>query len=178
MHLVVMGVSGVGKTTVGMALADALGWQYIEGDAFHPEANRRKMASGVALSDEDRWPWLDTLVEELDGCEGSAVLACSALKLRYRDRLRSSHLPIHFVWLEGSEELISERLSARKGHYMPPSLLRSQLDALEVPLADENVLHIGVDRPADTLIASILDALRLDALRLNALRLGNPGTFD
>lgn len=162
-----MGVSGVGKTTVGTALADALGWSYIEGDTFHPRANRRKMASGVALSDEDRWPWLDRLVNELDACEGSAVLACSALKLRYRDRLRSSRLPIRFICLQGSEALISERLRERKGHYMPPSLLRSQLDTLEAPLAAENVLCIDVDGPADTLTVSILDALKL----------GRPGTF-
>jgi gluconokinase len=161
-HLVVMGVSGVGKTTVGMALAGALGWQYIEGDAFHPDANRRKMASGVALTDEDRWPWLDTLVEELDAGEGSAVLACSALKLRYRDRLRASRLPVRFVWLRGSEALISERLSERKDHYMPPSLLRSQLDALEPPLAAENVLCIGVDQPAEILMQSIIEELNLD----------------
>lgn len=166
MHLVVMGVSGVGKTTVGMALADALGWQYIEGDVFHPDANRRKMASGVALSDDDRWPWLDTLVNELDASEGPAVLACSALKLRYRERLRSAREPVRFVWLRGSEALISERLSERKGHYMPPSLLRSQLDALEAPLAAENVLCIDVAQPADALTASVLDALGL----------GRPGT--
>jgi gluconokinase len=125
------------------------------------------MASGVALSDEDRWPWLDRLVNELDACEGSAVLACSALKLRYRDRLRSSRLPIRFIYLQGSEALISERLRERKGHYMPPSLLRSQLDTLEAPLAAENVLCIDVDGPADTLTVSILDALKL----------GRPGTF-
>lgn len=161
MHLVVMGVSGVGKTTVGRALADALGWQYLEGDAFHPDANRRKMASGVALSDDDRWPWLDTLVKELDACEGSAVLACSALKLRYRDRLRSSRLPIRFVWLRGSEELISERLGERKGHYMPPSLLRSQLDALEPPRPAENALAVRVDQPAEALTKTIIDELGL-----------------
>ena len=91
MNLIVMGVSGVGKTTVGMALAKTLGWHYIEGDAFHSAENRRKMASGIALTDDDRWPWLDTLVDELNACDGPAVLACSALKVRYRDRLRRSN---------------------------------------------------------------------------------------
>jgi len=161
MNLVIMGVSGVGKTTVGVALAKTLGWRYIEGDSFHSAANRRKMAAGVALDDDDRWPWLATLVSELDTRCGPAVLGCSALKLRYRERLRRAHAPLHFVWLRGSETLIRARLGERKGHYMPSSLLRSQLDALESPLPAERVLAIDVDRPAQALTEQILSALRL-----------------
>ena len=159
--LVIMGVSGVGKTTVGLALAQALDWQYIEGDTYHCAANRQKMAAGIALTDDDRWPWLDTLVSELNTRAGPAVLSCSALKVRYRDRLRRSDAPLHFVWLRGTEALISERLNERKGHYMPASLLRSQLDALESPLATEKVLQICVDQPAQTLSQRIMTELRL-----------------
>lgn len=162
-NVVIMGVSGVGKTTVGLALAQALGRPYIEGDAFHSAANRQKMASGVALTDEDRWPWLDVLVGELDTRGEPVVLACSALKVRYRDRLRRSAVPLRFVWLCGSEALISARLSERQGHYMPASLLRSQLDALEAPLAGERVLVITVDRPAPVLLTDIMAALGLSA---------------
>ena len=161
MNLVIMGVSGVGKTTVGLALAKALGWQYIEGDAFHSDANRRKMASGVALDDDDRWPWLDALVSELDTRADPVVLGCSALKLRYRERLRRSQNPLRFVWLRGSEALIGARLSERKGHYMPSSLLRSQLDALEPPLVTEQVLVIDVDQTAEVLGEQIMLALGL-----------------
>jgi gluconokinase len=162
LSLVVMGVSGVGKTTLGSALAQALGWQYLEGDDFHSVANRRKMASGVALSDDDRWPWLDALVRELNAHGGQSVLSCSALKARYRDRLRSCDPALRFVWLRGSESLIGERLSGRQGHYMPSSLLRSQLEALEPPLPAEQALEIDVEQPACELIAGIVDALRLD----------------
>lgn len=163
LNLVVMGVSGVGKSTVGIALAAALGWRYIEGDEFHPQVNRDKMASGAALDDDDRWPWLDTLVDELNTTSGPAVLGCSALKLRYRDRLRCAQAPLRFVWLRGDESLVSERLNQRQGHYMPSSLLRSQFEALETPLAAERVLEVDVRQPVQALVATITSQLDLDA---------------
>ena len=161
-NLLVMGVSGVGKTTVACAVAQAQGWQYVEGDDFHPAANRQKMTAGIALTDEDRWPWLDCLVKELKVRGGQTVLACSALKLRYRDRLRRSAIPLRVVWLRGSESLLRERLLERQGHYMPSSLLRSQLDALEPPLPAEQALEIDVSQPSHELTESIIKGLRLD----------------
>jgi gluconokinase len=164
-NLVVMGVSGVGKTTIGCAVAQLLGWQYVEGDDFHSAANRHKMTAGVALTDDDRWPWLDALVTELNARGGQTVLSCSALKLRYRDRLRRSDIPLRFVWLSGSESLISERLRERQDHYMPSSLLRSQLDALEPPLPEEQALNIDVAQPAPDLAVLIAKRLNLGLAR-------------
>ncbi|MGK5500266.1 gluconokinase, partial [Streptomyces sp. URMC 125] len=132
-----MGVSGSGKTTVGTGLAGALGVPYADADDFHPPANVEKMSSGVPLTDEDRRPWLDAIAEWLRerGARGG-VVTCSALRRRYRDRLREAAPELFFVHLDGSPELIASRMSARRGHFMPPELLRSQLDTLE-PLAED-----------------------------------------
>lgn len=133
--IVVMGVSGSGKTTVGSLLASSLGWEFYDADDFHSAANREKMATGIALTDEDRAGWLDALHEQLQRCaenNSPCVLACSALKQRYREHL-SVQDKVRFVYLHGSYEQIETRLKRRKGHYMPVQLLQSQFEALEEP---------------------------------------------
>ena len=156
--LVVMGVSGAGKTTIGKALADHLGAEFLEGDRFHPPANIAKMSRGEALDDIDRAPWLDRLGEELArrGGEGrDVVLACSALKHAYRDRLRRFCPALRFVYLRGDPEMIRARLAARHGHFMPPELLESQFAALQEPGADEAAITVDVRTPAGRLVSDI-----------------------
>jgi len=135
MIVVLMGVSGSGKTTIGRVLADELGWTFLDADDFHPPASVAKMAAGMALSDEDRWPWLDRLAGELralDERRSNVVLACSALKQAYRDRLKRAG-ELRWAYLKGDAATIEPRLAARRGHYMPASLLASQLATLEEP---------------------------------------------
>ncbi len=131
-----MGVCGCGKTSIGKRLAAALGYPFLEGDTFHPPENVERMRRGMPLTDEDRAPWLAALAKELADRE-SAVLACSALKRKYRDQLITSTHGLAFLYLTAPREIITERLAARKGHYMPPDLLASQLAILEPPAADE-----------------------------------------
>jgi len=143
-----MGVASSGKTVVGQAVARRLHAPFLDGDAYHPAANKDKMRAGIPLTDDDRWPWLSTLARALheaaDG-KGVAVGACSALKRSYRDYLtRQAGEPVLFVFLEGTQELIASRMAARVHEYMPSSLLASQFAALEVPTADENVVAIPV----------------------------------
>jgi gluconokinase len=148
--LVVMGVSGVGKTSVAAELVARTGWAFAEGDDFHPEANRRKMAAGHPLDDDDRWPWLRVVADwigEREAAGEDAVVTCSALKRSYRDLLRDGHPTVRFVHLLAPRELLAERLGARKGHYMPPSLLESQLAALEDLQPDEP--GVGVETTGD-----------------------------
>ena len=136
MIIVVMGVTGCGKTTIGKLLAKHLSLPFIEGDQFHPKENIDKMRSGTPLTDEDRFPWLKALAEELKHHEQQkgAVLACSALKEHYREMLQQGlRKPINWVYLEGSEETLRERIKNRQGHFMPEGLLRSQLETLEIP---------------------------------------------
>ncbi|MEZ2388998.1 gluconokinase [bacterium RCC_150] len=143
--LVIMGVSGSGKSTVAGVLAGRLGWDLAEGDDFHPEANVAKMHAGHPLSDEDRWPWLDTIaawIRERTEAGRPGIITCSALKKRYRDILRGEN--VVFVFLQGSKEKISDRLASRHGHYMPASLLESQFEALEEPTQDENYISLCV----------------------------------
>lgn len=160
MIVVVMGVSGCGKTTIGQALADALGWPFLDADDFHPEANVAKMRTGVPLTDDDRWPWLDRLATEMTAINargGSAVLGCSALKQAYRDRLARAG-DVRIVYLKGDRAAIEPRLAARAGHYMPASLLTSQFAALEEP-ADAIVVDIRLQAPQQ--VGAIRDALEL-----------------
>src|SRR5213078_3447277 len=136
MIVVVMGVSGAGKTTVGSALAARLGWAFLDADEFHPPENVAKMAAAIPLTDTDRWPWLDRLNSELRAIEsrgGDAVLACSALKETYRSRLMKDIAQSRLVHLRGSIEFIRARMAARKHKYMPAALLESQFETLEPP---------------------------------------------
>jgi gluconokinase len=160
--VVLMGVCGSGKTKVGGALAASLGWPFYDADAFHPPANVAKMAAGTALTDEDRWPWLDRIADELAlvlARGGHAVLACSALKQVYRDRLARAG-DVRFVYLKGDVETIAARLAKRKHEYMPASLLPSQFAALEEP-ADAIVIDIR-DELSEK-ISTIRRALELQA---------------
>ncbi len=129
--VIVMGVSGSGKTTVAQFLAERFGWSMAEADDFHSEANRKKMAAGIPLTDEDRAPWLLTLRDWIDAQDGSVILTCSALKFAYREVLRTADARVVFLHLNGSKETIGPRMATRTGHFMPPSLLDSQLATLE-----------------------------------------------
>lgn len=156
-----MGVSASGKSTVGALLAAELGIPFIDGDDLHPEANRRKMAAATPLTDDDRWPWLDVVGETFAAHSGDGVvIACSALRRVYRDRIRAIAPDVHFVLLDGSPELLAQRAAARTGHFMPPALLQSQLDTLERPDADERASVVDVAEPVDTLIARVVRDLR------------------
>jgi gluconokinase/beta-N-acetylhexosaminidase len=128
--IVIMGVSGSGKSSIGTLLAREAGVQFIDGDDLHPEVNKQKMAAGIPLDDDDRWPWLDLVGLNLQ-LPGGAIVACSALKVAYRDRIRELAPDVVFVHLTGSAELLSSRLGGRKDHFMPASLLQSQLDTLQ-----------------------------------------------
>lgn len=157
---VVMGVSGCGKSEVGSRLAQALGAPFIEGDRFHSAANVRKMAAGIALADADREGWLARLRDELArSCAGggSVVLACSALKRAYRDTLRASGCALRFVHLAGSRATIASRIAARAGHYMPASLLDSQLHDLEPLQPDETGIVLDIGPPPAQLVRQALD---------------------
>jgi gluconokinase len=159
MVIVLMGVSGSGKTTVGLLLAKALGGDFAEGDAYHPPANVEKMRRGIPLDDADRRPWLETLSREIGtwlAAGRTVVLACSALKRGYREILRGGRADVHFVYLKGDAALIRARLATRKGHYMPPSLLASQIATLEEP---KSALIIDIAGAPEAIVAEILKAL-------------------
>jgi gluconokinase len=151
MIVVLMGVSGSGKTTIGQRLAERLGCEFIEGDDFHPSANVAKMAAGMPLEDADRWPWLELLNAELRKREG-AVLACSALKEAYRERLSSGLKRFVFVYLHGPFELLESRLKSRQHRYMPASLLKSQFAALEPP---RHAIEVDVSESVENCVDSI-----------------------
>jgi carbohydrate kinase (thermoresistant glucokinase family) len=153
--VIVMGVSGVGKTTIGQALAERLGWRFMEGDDYHPADNVAKMASGTPLEDADRWPWLDRLnllLRELQVKNEPAVLTCSALKESYRRRLTKGLAPFQLVHLHGSYELIRARVGQRKHRYMPASLLESQYATLEPPA---HAIAVDVAAEAPSSVAAI-----------------------
>ncbi len=162
--LIVMGVSGCGKSTLGKLLAEALGAPFLEGDDFHSQAAVAKMRGGEPLSDADRWPWLERLglaTAEAIAAHGSAVVACSALRKPYRDRLRAViPAPVRFVLPDSSRESLLARLAGREGHFMPASLLDSQLATLERPVADENAIVLGVEASPETLRDHVLSRLR------------------
>jgi len=153
---VVMGVSGCGKSSVGALLAAKLGIPFIEGDAFHSEANVAKMSAGIALTDDDRHDWLVTLRDKLAARKGGAVLSCSSLKRAYRDLLRSAGGDVRFVHLAGERGLLEQRVSNRPGHYMPSSLLDSQLRTLEPLQPDEAGITLDISDTPEQLVAQIL----------------------
>jgi gluconokinase len=155
--IVVMGVAGSGKTTIASGLAEQLGVPFVEGDSLHPIANVKKMASGTPLIDEDRWPWLTAIGERMEAerCTGhGVVVSCSALKHVYRDCLRKQvQGRVHFILLDGSRELISDRMRKRKGHFMPPALLESQFATLEKPSPDEDAVILDISHTVPALLA-------------------------
>jgi gluconokinase len=150
--VVVMGVSGCGKSTVASRLAERLGWNFAEADTFHLAASIAKMQAGVPLGDDDRWPWLDAIAAWIGVARDRGepcVVACSALKRAYRERLRDGHDDVRFVYLQGAYGTVAARMVGRTGHYMPPSLLQSQYDALQEPAPDENAMVVSIeDSPA------------------------------
>jgi gluconokinase len=157
--LVVMGVSGSGKSTVGAALARRLGVPFADGDDFHPPANRAKMSAGVALDDGDRHPWLDAVGQWLAAHPDGGVMACSALTRKYRDRLRRAAFSVRFVHLAGSREVIAHRQSGRVGHFMPASLLASQFATLEPLQPDEPGVVVDVSQGVDALVEELRHSL-------------------
>ncbi|MET4093429.1 gluconokinase [Arthrobacter sp. UYCu712] len=162
--LVIMGVSGSGKSTVAGLLSGKLGWDLAEGDDLHPPANVAKMQAGEPLTDEDRWPWLETIadwIRDHTTAGRPGVVTCSALKRRYRDVMRGEG--VVFVFLEGTKDKISDRLASRHGHFMPPALLESQFEALEAPGEDETFISLCVSATPAEVAQKIIDRLGLDA---------------
>ncbi len=165
-HLVLMGVAGSGKTTILHALADRLGWSVAEGDAFHPEANVAKMQAGHPLTDEDRWPWLERIVtwtDVEDAAGRDTLVTCSALRRVYRDKLREAPGRTICVHLAGAEKLIAERMAARAGHFMPTSLLPSQIATLEPLGDDEDGIVVDVNQTTEEITDEIVSRLHLVA---------------
>jgi gluconokinase len=160
--VIVMGVSGSGKSTIGALLAARLHWEFEDGDWLHPAANVDKMHKGIPLTDEDRWPWLRAIAAWIDDVRrsgGHAVVACSALKRRYRDLLIGERKDVRLVYLRGDEPLLARRIATRHEHFMPPALLHSQFEALEEPGPDENPIIVSVDAQPREIVARILAAL-------------------
>ena len=159
-RIVVMGVSGAGKSTVGAALARRLGTSFVDADDLHPPANVEKMRDGIPLVDADRMPWLDLVGTALaDAPAPGVVVACSALRRAYRDRLRSAAPDVVFVALEGDPELLAERMGARPGHFMPATLLASQLAAYESPGADERAVRCPIEAELDEIVETAVHGI-------------------
>jgi len=164
--LVVMGVSGVGKSTIAQVLAARLGWTFEEGDTLHPEVNVAKMHAGIPLTDADRKPWLERIAAWIEGRRAAkqpGIITCSALKRSYRDVVLGDRPEVRLVYLRGGHDLIAERLAGRSGHFMPPSLLQSQIDTLEEPSADEDPLTVDVGPPAGEVADEIIRLLGASA---------------
>ncbi len=160
--LVIMGVSGCGKTTIADLLSRELGWTYRDGDEFHPKSNVEKMHSGTPLTDEDRWPWLKAIaawIDEKRQAGAHAIVTCSALKKTYRDILIGPREDVGLIYLKGDEELIARRLARRKDHFMPKGLLRSQFQTLQEPGADEHPITVSIEPTPEEIIVTILAEL-------------------
>lgn len=163
--IIIMGVSGSGKTSVGKLLAEKLDMPFYDGDDFHPESNVEKMRSGKPLNDQDRYPWLKTLADQIEKMnqEGGGVLACSALKQSYRDILAGADgAKVTFVYLKGNQDLIADRLSGREGHYMPAELLDSQFQTLEEPM---DSVTVSINQKPDEIVKGIIDKLNEPGLK-------------
>lgn len=161
--IIVMGVAGSGKSSVGAALGAAIGAPYIDGDDLHSAENIAKMSAGIALNDDDRWPWLTKIGETLAGHSGTILIGCSALKRVYRDLIRkTAGTPVTFIHCAGSRSLIAERMAKRPGHFMPTSLLDSQFAALELPGADEDAITLDIAAPLLDLVAKAMKQLLED----------------
>jgi gluconokinase len=164
--LVIMGVSGSGKTTIAALLAGRLGWELADADTFHPAANVEKMRNRIPLTDEDRWPWLRAIAAWIDATRRTGrqgAVACSALKRSYRDILIAGRTDVRLVYLKGDAELIGRRMSTRHGHFMPAILLQSQFDTLEEPGPDENPIVVSIDAEPNAIAARILAELQIEA---------------
>jgi gluconokinase len=161
LHIIVMGVSGSGKSTVGEKLAEALNLPFLEGDSLHPKSNVDKMAYGIPLQDEDRWPWLDKIGERMAVAEQGLIVSCSSLKKSYRDCLRAAvGGQLAFVFLDGSFEVLHEHMGHRTGHFMPVTMLESQLATLESPVGEPLVFRADVVDPIEKIVAESLEWLR------------------
>ena len=162
--LVVMGVSGSGKSTVAGRLAIRLNWTFEDGDRFHPASNVAKMSAGRPLTDQDRWPWLRAISDEIDrACKAGQhlVIACSALKRAYREVLVHGRNDVRIIYLKGTRDLIANRLALRKNHFMPPGLLDSQFGTLEPPAAHENPITVSIDATVEAIVEDIVGQLGL-----------------
>ena len=171
--LVVMGVSGSGKTTIADKLAERLSWTFEDGDRFHPASNVAKMSAGQPLTDEDRWPWLQAIADEIDRvCNAGqhAVIACSALKRAYREILVHGRNDVRIIYLKGTQELIASRLARRKGHFMPPGLLDSQFKTLEPPGQGEAPVTVSIDASVEAIVDDIVGQLNLGPVYIGAPR--------
>jgi gluconokinase len=179
--LLVMGVSGSGKTTVGSLLAARLGWDYAEADAFHSAANIAKMAAGQPLTDEDRRPWLAAIGDWIDATTAAGrpgVVTCSALKRSYRDDLRANRPQVRLVYLDADAETVQSRLTARNGHFFPPELLASQFADLEPPAADEHALRVPIGPDPRAIVDEVVAAEHLERVASRHeqdVRAGNAG---
>jgi gluconokinase len=162
-----MGVSGSGKTTIGEELARRIGWRYEDADTFHPASNIAKMSAGQPLTDEDRWPWLRAIADEIDRVSAAGqriVIGCSALRRVYRDLLVHGRGDVRIVYLQGTQALIASRLGRRTDHFMPAALLTSQFKTLEPPTPDEHALIVSIDAPVDAIVDTILSQLKLSPI--------------
>jgi len=165
--VVMMGVSGSGKTTIAQGVAKRLGWDVLEGDSYHPPTNIEKMSHGIALDDSDRWPWLHAIADAIDAelaAGKSSIVACSALKRSYRDIIIGPRRNVALVYLKGTHALLYDRIKHRTGHFMPASLLESQFAALEEPGEDEKPVVVSVDAAPDQIVDAVLVAMQARGL--------------